>query len=293
VNWLTRDVKESAEPVGWGRWLRPSGPAPLPIRLEWLFDLVLGFCVAVPLKPERANTRTVAPSENAWIDKGETALIVLCVLGPLVIRRRFPLASTFLMLAMLSIFPIPLVLVGLAALVAAYSAAVYSPYHRLALCALPFAVIELLSRRYLLLLPGDKLLMLFLIVPLLIGLAFYGSEIRRQASTDVAARKRTRKEMRKEAIRLAVEGERSRLAPERGHDQDVRSSPPRQTATARPSPGRSRRVRGRAGDARVSNDGEGSRSSEDSGRAVEVGSRDATGVLPMLGYFGCAGVTAW
>jgi Histidine kinase/Bacterial regulatory proteins, luxR family len=168
----------------------------------------------VPLKPERAYTRTVAPFEKVWIDKGETALIALCAPGPLVIRRRFPLAPMFLMLAMFSIFPIPLVLVGLAALIAAHSAAVYSPYHRLALCALPFVAIELLSRRYLLLLPGDKFLTLFLIVPLPIGFTFYGSEIRRQAGTDVAARKRTREEMQKEAIRPAVEGERSRIARE-------------------------------------------------------------------------------
>jgi signal transduction histidine kinase len=214
VNWLTRDVEESAEPIGWERWLRPSGPAPRPSRLEWLFDLILAFCVAVPLKPERAYTRIVAPFENVWIDKGETVLIALGLLGALVIRRRFPLVSLFLMLAMLSTIPIPLVLVGLAALIAAYSAVVYSPYHRLALCALPLVVIELLSRRYLLLLPGDRPLTFLLFVPLLIAFTFYGSEIRRQTSTDVAARKRTREEMQKEAIRLAVEGERSRIARE-------------------------------------------------------------------------------
>ena len=213
MKWLTRD-EERAEPSGWARWVRPTGPVPRPSRREALFDFIIAFCLAVPLKPERAYTSRIADYANVWIDRGETVVIAIGVCGSLAIRRRFPLTSVFLMLVVLLLIPVPLVLVGLAALIAAYSAAVYSPYHRLALCALPIVAVELVSRRYLLLFTDDRVLPLFLIAPLLIGFTLYGGEIRRQASADVVAQQRTREQMQKEAIRLAVEGERSRIARE-------------------------------------------------------------------------------
>ena len=213
MKWLTRD-EERAEPSGWARWVRPTGPVPRPSRREALFDFILAFCVAVPLKPERVYTTSIARYANVWIDRGQTTVIALGICGSLAIRRRFPLTSVFLMLAVLLLIPVPLVLVGLAALIAAYSAAVYSPYHRLALCALPLVAVELVTHDYLLLFTDDKLPTLFLTVPLLIGFTLYGGEIRRQASADVVAQQRTREEMQKEEIRLAVEGERSRIARE-------------------------------------------------------------------------------
>ena len=213
MKWLTRD-EEGAEPVGWARWVRPSGPVPRSSRREWLFDLILAFCVAVPLKPERVYTGSVGHYQDVWIGKGGSAAIALWMVCALVVRRRFPLISVVLLLILLLVVPIPLVLLGVAALIAAYSAWVYSPYHRPATAAVLLAAIVLWTHGYLPLLTDGRPATLFLTVPLLIGFALYGSEIRRQAGLDVATQKRTREEMHKEAIRLAVEGERSRIARE-------------------------------------------------------------------------------
>jgi hypothetical protein len=215
VQWLTRDEDEAGPgPVGWERWLSPSGPAPRPGRREWLFDLILAFCLAVPLKPESAYTYAISPYQNVWIGKGGMVVVVLCLFGSMVIRRRFPLVSLVAMVTVLALIPIPFALVGAAAVIAAYSAAIYSPYHHLALFGLPLVALELATRGYLRLLPGDRLLGLLLCVPLLIGSVLYGKETRGQASTDVAAQKRTREEIHREAIRRAVEAERSRIARE-------------------------------------------------------------------------------
>jgi signal transduction histidine kinase len=214
VKWLPRD-EERAEPSGRARWMRPTGPAPRPSRRERLFDLILAFCVAAPVKPQRAYTAETIPRyANLWFDKSTSAMITLAVLAALAMRRRYPLASLVVLMVVVLLVPAPLVLVGAAVLIAAYSAAVYSPGHRPALALLPLAALELCIRGYLLLIPGDKTLAVFVAVPLLIGVALYGVEIRRQAFTDVAAQKRTREEMHKEAIRLAIEGERSRIARE-------------------------------------------------------------------------------
>ena len=213
VKWLTRD-EEGVEPEGWARWIRPSGPSPRPSRRELLLDLILAFVLAAPMKPQRNYTFTIPRYEHLWIDRGPMLAISVVVFAALAVRRRFPLTGLALLLAGLSFFPAPFVLVGAAVLIAAYSAAVYSPYRRLALAALPVAVLELWLCHYLLLIPGDKLLGIPVAVPLLVGLALYGSEVRKQAVTDVAAQRRIREERQQEAIRLAVEGERSRIARE-------------------------------------------------------------------------------
>ena len=213
VKWLTRE-EESAEPSGWARWVRPTGPSPRPSRRERLFDLMLAFCLAVPMKPQAAYTYSIPHYASLWFDKGTLAEITLGVFAALAIRRRFPLAGLLLLMAELLLIPVPFILVGVAVLIAAYSAGVYSPYHRLALLAAPLAVLELGGRHYLLLIPGDENVSLLIALPLLIGIALYGAEVRRQASTDVAMQQRAREERQQEAIRLAVEGERSRIARE-------------------------------------------------------------------------------
>ena len=216
MKWLTRD-EEGVEPVGWARWarwVRPSGPVPRRSRRELLFDLILAFCVAVPIKPERAYTATIPRYANFWVPKGSAMAIALCVFMALAMRRRYPLVGLGLLLLVQDFFPGPLVLVGAAVLIAAYSAAVYSPYRQLALLGVPAALIQIWVHGYFWLIPGNKLLVVPIAVPLLIGVSLYGSEVRRQATTDVAERKKTREERQQEAIRLAVEGERSRIARE-------------------------------------------------------------------------------
>ena len=213
VKWLTRD-EESAEPRGWARWVRPAGPLPRPGRREWLFDLILAFCLAVPMKPQANYTYTISRYSGMWFDRGTLAEITFGVFAAIAMRRRFPLAGLCLMMVELLLIPVPFILVGVAVLIAAYSAAVYSPYRRLALLAAPLAVLELPGRHYLLLFQGHRNVSVLITLPLLIGVALYGAEIRRQASTDAAMLKRSREERQLEAIRLAVEGERSRIARE-------------------------------------------------------------------------------
>jgi signal transduction histidine kinase len=213
VKWLTRD-EEDARPVGWVCWIRPSGPVPRPSRLERLFDLILAFCVAVPMKPERAYTFNIPGYENARVLKSTMIVVALIVLVSLSIRRRYPLVGLGLLLVGLTFFGTPFIMVGAAVLISAYSAAVYSSYRRLVLVALVLVPVELVKDGYINLLPGDRQLVLLVGLPLVIGAALYGSEVRRQATTDVAAQKRAREDKQQEAIRLAVEAERSRIARE-------------------------------------------------------------------------------
>ncbi|WP_349259556.1 sensor histidine kinase [Actinospica sp.] len=211
MKWLTRD-EEGGGPEGRARWIRPTGPAPRPSRRERLFDFILAFCVAVPMKPERAYTFHIPGYANILAPKSMMIAAALGVFVSLSIRRRLPLVGLALLLLELNFFRVPFIMVGVAVLIASYSAATYSPYRRLSLAALPISCVELWKYGYFLLLPDRKLLTLPIAVPLLIGVALYGSEIRKQAATDVATRQRTREEKHQEAIRLAVEAERSRIA---------------------------------------------------------------------------------
>jgi signal transduction histidine kinase len=216
VRWLTRDEDEAGpEPIGWERWLSRTGPEPRPGRREWLFDLILAFClVAVLLRPTQSYAYAVGPEQSAWIGRGGMLVIALWAFIAAVIRRRLPLLSMLLMVTVLAVVPTPLTMVAVVAVIAAYSAVIYSPYHHLALFALPLMALELLTRGYLRLLPGDKLLGILLTAPIVIGFAFYGKETRVQATADVATQRRSREELHAEEIRQAVEGERSRIARE-------------------------------------------------------------------------------
>src|SRR5579859_7414161 len=113
VKWLTRD-EEEARPTGRARWLRPSGPVPRPSRLELLFDLILAFCIALPMKPERAYTFTIPGYEHATVLKSTMIFVAFLVLVSLSIRRRFPLVGLGLLLVGLTFFATPFLMVGAA-----------------------------------------------------------------------------------------------------------------------------------------------------------------------------------
>lgn len=213
MKWLTRD-EEAAEPAGRAAWIRPTGPVPRPSRLELLFDVLLAFCVALPLKPEREYTVNVLGYQQGFVAKGTTIGIAFLVLVTLAIRRRYPLIGLGLLLMGMNFTPVPFVMVGFGVLIAAYSAAVYSPYRRIMLATLVLVPLELMRHGYINLIPGNRQLVFMVAVPLAIGIGLYGSEVRRQATRDVAALKRTREEREREAIQLAVEAERSRIARE-------------------------------------------------------------------------------
>lgn len=217
VKWLTHDRagNQIGEAVGVARWVRPTGPIPRPGKRELLFDFILAFCLAAVMKPVRAYTLQIAEFSDTSITKGTVIAMAFAVLIPLCVRRRFPLAALWVLMLELVLIPVPLVTVGAAALIAAFSAAVHSPYRRLAVCSLPMLVVELWATRYFDLVPGNNNLVVIPVgIPIAAAAAFYGATIRREALTDVAAERRAREERQQEAIRLAVEDERSRIARE-------------------------------------------------------------------------------
>ena len=217
VKWLTHDRagNEIGTYSGVARWVRPTGPFPRPSRRELLFDFLLAFCLALPMKASRDYTMSTAIYSGRWLSKGTLLEISFAVLIPLCARRRFPLAALWVLMAEMVIVPVPLVPVAFAMLIAGYTAAVYSAYRRLALWSLPVLLIELWVMNYFVLVPGTNNLVIIPVgVPLAVAAAFYGATIRREALTDVAGQKRAREEQQQNAIREAVEGERSRIARE-------------------------------------------------------------------------------
>jgi len=217
VKWLTQDARggERVDPTGLARWVRPIGPTPRPNRWELLFDAVLAFCVAIPVKPERIYTFDLPMYRDVSVDKGVQIAIAIGVLVPLCFRRRFPLAALWVIMFEIVFIPAPFIMVAAGVLVAAYSAAVYSPMRRLALWSLPVVLIQLWVFNYFALVPGtNNLVAIPFGVPVAAVAALGGAEVRRRAVQTVVDHKRQREEMQQEAIRRAVEGERSRIARE-------------------------------------------------------------------------------
>lgn len=216
VQWSSQDKngEDLTVPVGRARWVRPGAPLPRPGRRRLLADLVLALVIAVPLKPSRNYTLDIPEFSHSWIDKGTLTAISFGMLVALAARRRVPLAALMLGMAEVALVPIPLAAVAVGALILAYSAAVYSPYRRLALAAPPILLLELWAARYLDLVPGNHLLVLPLGAAVAGGAALYGAEVRREARADVGEQLRQRGERQQEAIRSAVEDERARIARE-------------------------------------------------------------------------------
>jgi signal transduction histidine kinase len=182
---------------------------------EIAFDTTLAFVLIAFFKPVIRYTLTVPGYSEFELNKGTAVSVGLRILPLLLIRRRFPLAALWILLAELPFFPAPLVNVGAAVIICGYSAAVYSPYRRAAFASLPLAFANLFFHNYLDLIPtSNNLVVLPIAVPLIAAAAFYGSEIRRQAFADITERRRVRGEQQQDAIRRAVEDERSRIARE-------------------------------------------------------------------------------
>lgn len=219
VKWLTHDGhgEELAEPTGLDRWYRPTPPIPRPGRRELIVDGTLALLLVLPYKPVVHYTQTLPAFSHIEPDVTKSAAfgIGFAMLVPLLLRRRLPLAGLWILLFEVQFFQYPLLNVAAAVIIAGYSAAVYSPYRRAALASLPLGFLLLFVHDYLDLVPGNNNLVAFPVaVPLIGAAAFYGAEIRRQARVDVGDQRRRRGEAQQEAIRRAVEDERSRIARE-------------------------------------------------------------------------------
>lgn len=137
-----------------GRLLRrPSGPLPRPARRSLAFDgilvVVCGFVMlswAVDSGADlvRDSNDGIAPLVRATETSSVIAAVALSVLAwaPLVLRRRYPLAVLWIVTAAAVLTPHDARrLVFYACVVAAYSAAAYSPYRAATLASLPVLVL--------------------------------------------------------------------------------------------------------------------------------------------------------
>jgi signal transduction histidine kinase len=218
VKWLTQDRtgEELAVPKGWvQRWTRPTVPIPRPGRRELALDIALALALSLPFKPFVHYTSSLPEYSSLEIGRGMALSIGIKMLIPLGMRRRFPLAALWVLLVGLPFATAPLPNVAAAVVVCSYSAAVYSPYRRLALLSPVAALVEVWALGYFNLMPGNNNLVIVpLMIPLTAALAFYGASVRRSAYADVGEQRRRRGEVQQEAIRRAVEDERSRIARE-------------------------------------------------------------------------------
>lgn len=155
------------------RALRRSGPVAPPVRRNWLFDIGLALSLGLlailtadsdgrrdqsvflpgqfgvdPPVPPDAPVRPPIPELTdsvAGADRAGLALLLLLIAGPLVFRRRYPLSVLWVVLITASFVGDeardPLRLSFYVGVIAAYSAAVYSPYRGPALASLPVAAL--------------------------------------------------------------------------------------------------------------------------------------------------------
>jgi signal transduction histidine kinase len=222
-----------------GLVLRPSGSLPPLTRRGKIFDvaIVLGLGLAAALAgagedqpvrwehQDRPPFYVEPPSPHAVgeppflpIEQDQTGwpLVMLLVLVPLLLRRRYPLAVLWIVLATapaITDFDAALRLSFYACVVAAYSAAVYSPYRIPALASLPFAALlyAQLREEAVPTVPDDSVPFL-----ILIPIAIVADGLRRwkRRADEHRARLSTLEQEQAEALRRAAEHERARIARE-------------------------------------------------------------------------------
>jgi len=219
--------------------LRPSGPLP---RLSWrgqTFDVIvaLGLLLAAilagdnedvgrrapvvvygPGHPTEVPAPPVAepflPFEHA--QTGWTVVMLLVVALPLVFRRRYPLAVLWVVLGtapLVSDYDAALRLSFYACVIAAYTAAVYSPYRVPALASLPVAAFLYTQIRE----PAvptvpDNAVPFLILIP--IAVAADGLRRWKRRADEGRARLSTLEREQVEALRRAAEHERARIARE-------------------------------------------------------------------------------
>ncbi len=219
--------------------LRPSGTLP---PLSWrgqLFDVLLALGLLLAALVFGDNDETAAPRRVQVvvgpavpevparpvpepflpIDHGEagwTAVMFLVVVLPLVLRRRYPLAVLWIVLGtapVVSDNDAALRVSFYACVIAAYTAAVYSPYRVPALASLPAAALLYTQIRESAVptVPDDAVPFLILIP---IAVAADGLRRWKRRADEGRARLSTLEREQAEALRRAAEHERARIARE-------------------------------------------------------------------------------
>ncbi|WP_245724826.1 sensor histidine kinase [Micromonospora citrea] len=243
------DAATTTHPRPWlSRLLRPSGPLPRPSRRSLVLDAVLalglalvaiqaGYGVpfpapagdfAVPHRPDppqppvssgpAETVETLAPAlaqhHLVW------AVVMLLIAAPLAVRRRYPLAALWIVIgtaaavAAVTDDRATLRFSFYACVLAAYSAAVYSPYRLPALASQAAAALlysKLQSSSTLPTVSTDAVPFLVLIP---IAIATDGLRRWRRRAEEERARAAALRRERQEALRRAAEQERARIARE-------------------------------------------------------------------------------
>ncbi|TDB76261.1 sensor histidine kinase [Micromonospora sp. KC723] len=229
----------------WGRQLpRPSGPLPRPSRRSQVFDVLLALGISVIAiqgsygvfpKPTRPDPSLPEPPEPpglpvrlepsdpvgpldhhgvAW------AVVMVLIVAPLVARRRFPLAmlwavmGTAVVAAMVTDDRAIMRVSFYTCVIAAYSAAVYSPYRMPALGSQLAAAVLYSQVQSSMLLPTVSTDAVAFLVLIPIAIATDGLRRWRHRADEERARTAALERERDEATRRAAEQERARIARE-------------------------------------------------------------------------------
>ncbi|UUU27986.1 sensor histidine kinase [Streptomyces sp. DSM 40750] len=212
---------ERVKPDRLGEWFalltRPTGPPPRPTRRGRTFDAAMALAIGVGSVyyvldnmtgiVDRGDRPVAAPGE--WIGP---VIVAIIASAPLTLRRRYPLAVLWIVLAAVMVTPHDAPrLTFYACVVAAYSAAAYSPHRIPALASLGMAVLLVSTDSALPTVP-DQYAPYLILVPIVVaadGLRTW------KLRTDEGRRRLSAMEREQaEALRRAIEHERARIARE-------------------------------------------------------------------------------
>ena len=200
----------------------PTGPLPRPTARNHLFDVVLALVIGIAsvqyaLDSHDVPARVVVGGVFLPVPAPDpTAAVIFAVVAavPLALRRRYPLAVLWVVLYATLATPSEVPRVTFyACVVAAYSAAAYSPYRPPALASLLVAVLGVaVFRDSELPVVPNRFVPLLILVPLIV--AANGLRTWKVRTDEGRVRVSALEREQAEALRRAVEHERSRIARE-------------------------------------------------------------------------------
>ncbi|MBP5865347.1 sensor histidine kinase [Streptomyces sp. LBUM 1478] len=212
---------ERVGPERLGEWCarltRPTGPPPRPTRRGLAFDAALASSLGVAAVLYVLDNMTgildrgdrPAPVPGAWIGP---VIVALLASAPLTLRRRYPLAVLWIVLAAVLVTPHEAPrLTFYACVVAAYGAAAYSPYRLPTLVSLGVAVLLVGTDAALPTVP-DRYAPYLIMVPIVV--AADGLRTWKLRTAEGRRRLSALEREQDEALRRAVADERARIARE-------------------------------------------------------------------------------
>ncbi|GGR89105.1 two-component sensor histidine kinase [Streptomyces humidus] len=212
---------ERVKPDRLGEWFtlltRPNGPLPRPTRRGRTFDAAVALAVGVGSVYYVLDNMTgivdrgdrPGPAPGEWIGP---VIVAIIASAPLTLRRRYPLAVLWIVLAAVMVTPHDAPrLTFYACVVAAYSAAAYSPHRIPTLASLGVAVLLVSTDSALPTVP-DQYAPYLILVPIVV--AANGLRTWKLRSDEGRRRLSAMEREQAEALRRAVEHERARIARE-------------------------------------------------------------------------------